>query len=123
MAFFLQGHPPHDNTTRRWHWAKRSREMRAWRDASAWAAREAYGRSTMGGAMKPVRISVTFQYRVRRTRDRANLVASLKPVLDGLVDAGILKDDGPLWLPQPPLVAEFVDPVAKVGILVKVVEL
>ncbi len=122
MTFFLTGHPPHDNETRRWHWGKRSREMKIWREAAKWACREAYGKSDMLGVFKPVRIHVRFLYRVHRTRDVANLIASLKPVIDGMVDARMLRDDGPTWLPGGPSVEEVVNPRGKVGIEVTITE-
>ena len=36
--------------------------------------------------------------RDRRRRDRDNLVATLKPCMDGLVDAGVIPDDTPEYL-------------------------
>jgi len=123
LTFFLAGHPPHDNETRRWHWAKRSREMRVWRDAANWGARGAYRDSTFAGEPRPSRIHVVFRYRVKRTRDVANLVASLKPVIDGIVDARMLVDDGPAWLPGGPTVEEVVDPKGFDGIEVTVTEI
>ena len=123
LTFWLTGHPPHDNTTRRWHWAKRSREMKMWRDAANWATRAAYRDSTLTGAFRPCRIHVVFKYKVRRTRDVANLVASLKPVIDGIVDARMLRDDSPEWLPEPPTVVEMVDPQGFDGIIVTLTEI
>jgi crossover junction endodeoxyribonuclease RusA len=45
------------------------------------------------------RISVELHYtpRDRRRRDPLNLVATLKPVEDGIVDAGVIPDDHPLF--------------------------
>jgi crossover junction endodeoxyribonuclease RusA len=122
LSFFLAGHPPGPNQTVRWHWGRRAKERRVWRDASAWGARAAYGRSSMAGHHRPVEVAVTFHFRVTRTRDRDNLVASLKPVLDGLVDAGILKDDSPTWL-RSLVVREQVAPTERLGITVEVSEL
>ena len=123
LTFHLSGHPPHDNETRRWHWAKRSREMRVWRDAANWAARAAFRDATLGDAFHPCRIHVVFRYKVHRTRDVANLVASLKPIIDGIVDARMLRDDSPRWLPNPPSVEEVVDPNGFDGIEVTLTEL
>lgn len=36
--------------------------------------------------------------RDKRRRDRDNLVATLKPCMDGLVDAGVIPDDTPEYL-------------------------
>ncbi len=41
----------------------------------------------------PVVASVTFHVTDKRRRDYDNLVAALKPMWDGIVDAGILVDD------------------------------
>jgi len=38
-------------------------------------------------------IAVSWRFRVRRTRDLDNLIAGLKPIVDGLVSSGILQDD------------------------------
>lgn len=45
-------------------------------------------------------ITVELHYRPRdkRRRDPLNLVATLKPIEDGIVDAGIIKDDNPKYL-------------------------
>ena len=45
-------------------------------------------------------IAVELHYvpRDRRRRDRDNLVSTLKPCLDGLVDAGVIPDDTPEYL-------------------------
>ena len=120
MEFFLAGHPPSPNTMVRWHWGRRARERKTWRDATVWAAREAMSRSTLPGRFVPVSVVVTFVYPVKRTRDRDNMVASLKPVLDGLVDARILKDDGPEHLPHLGVEEEVSD--RRAGIYVKVIE-
>jgi crossover junction endodeoxyribonuclease RusA len=53
------------------------------------------------------RISVELHYAPRdmRRRDPLNLVATLKPVEDGLVDAGVVPDDTPQYvLPTMPVV-------------------
>ncbi len=49
----------------------------------------------------------------RRVRDEDNLVATLKPLCDGLVDAGVVPDDGPAWMdkPTPMIVAPRRPPV------------
>lgn len=120
LEFFLAGHPPSPNMTVRWHWARRARERRTWRDATVWAAREALPRSSLSGQFKPVSVIVTFVYGVKRTRDRDNLVASLKPVLDGLVDARVLKNDGPEHLRH--LGVEEEVSARRAGIYVKVIE-
>jgi crossover junction endodeoxyribonuclease RusA len=53
------------------------------------------------------RISVELHYcpRDSRRRDPLNLVATLKPLEDGIVDAGVIPDDTPVWsLPTMPII-------------------
>lgn len=120
LEFFLAGHPPSPNAMVRWHWGRRARERKVWRDATVWAVREAYPRSSLPGRFVPVEVAVTFVYGVRRTRDRDNMVASLKPVLDGLVDARVLADDGPEHLVRLSVDEEVSD--RRAGIYVRVIE-
>lgn len=49
------------------------------------------------------RCSVQLWYapRDRRVRDEDNLMATAKPLYDGLVDAGIVPDDGPAFMLKP----------------------
>lgn len=44
----------------------------------------------------------------RKRRDEENPVATLKPVCDGLVDAGIVPDDVPLYMTKPMPRIEYV---------------
>jgi crossover junction endodeoxyribonuclease RusA len=45
-----------------------------------------------------------------RTRDTDNLVATLKPIADGIVDAGVVKDDSPAFMAKPEPVIEAPNP-------------
>lgn len=54
-------------------------------------------------------ISVELHYvpRDKRRRDPLNLVATLKPIEDGIVDAGVIPDDTPTYLtPVMPVIHE-----------------
>lgn len=78
----------------RQHWHVKRRVSRALRDeAHAWA-RLAFR------APLQARIAVTLHYvpKDSRRRDADNLVATSKPLVDGLVDAGVVPDDTPQWL-------------------------
>lgn len=69
------------------HWAKAA-EVRTWRQATAWLARQQ--------RIPPLgRISAQLLYTPAddRRRDPLNLVASLKAIEDGLVDAKVIVDD------------------------------
>lgn len=45
--------------------------------------------------MQRIRVTLIYRPRDRRRRDVDNLVATLKPLIDGLVDARIVRDDTP----------------------------
>lgn len=49
----------------------------------------------------PVGLCVTFRLATRARRDWDNLIASFKPGLDGIVDAGLIGDDNVWVLPRP----------------------
>lgn len=72
----------------RQHWRAKAVETRAWRDAGYYLARK---------AQVPLleRFTVVLHYapRTNRRRDVDNLVGSLKPLVDGLVAAGVAADD------------------------------
>lgn len=64
------------------------------------------------------RISVLLAYgpRDRRTRDPLNLVQTLKAVEDGIVRAGVVPDDNPLYVESPmPVILEPGPPNAREG--------
>ena len=87
----VPGHPPGGNDLHRMHpWqVRKSREE--WRGATLRVARE-----VMPEGMVPLdraSLAVAWEYRVRRVRDLDNLVAGLKPMIDALVEAGILAGD------------------------------
>ena len=72
-------------------WQARAREARNYRQACACRAIAALG------GQRPMRECATilaqFYHAQARRRDDDNLIASLKPARDGLVDAGLLADD------------------------------
>ena len=72
------------------HWSAKQREVRAIRSTAETIAR-LYRVPRLG------RVAIELHYcpRDRRRRDPLNLVATLKPVEDGLVDAGVIPDDTP----------------------------
>jgi crossover junction endodeoxyribonuclease RusA len=82
------------------HWAHAKRVKEVRRVAAALAR----------GAHVPHLESCTVQLhyvpRDGRRRDTDNLVATLKPIADGLVDAGIVDDDAPAFMAKPePIIA------------------
>ncbi|AIL96403.1 RusA family crossover junction endodeoxyribonuclease [Corynebacterium ureicelerivorans] len=70
------------------HWAPRAKKQKAVREASALLARQA-GIPRLGTA----KVRLVWLVADRRRRDRENITATLKPAIDGLVDAGVVEDD------------------------------
>jgi len=81
------------NLNDRDHWSVHHEKISAARETAGWAVKTA-------GVPKLQRVLVALHYRpaVNRTRDSDNLVATLKPVCDGIVDAGVVKDDAPQYM-------------------------
>ncbi len=81
------------NLNHREHWAVKAKRVRE--------VRELARRLAIAEGVPPLRkISVELHYcpRDKRRRDPLNLVAMLKPIEDGLVDAKIIPDDNPEYL-------------------------
>lgn len=79
--------PPLSLNDRR-HWAAKARITREVRHATAVHARE-----QRIPRLEHARVQLLYIPRDKRRRDADNLVATLKPCLDGLRDAGVLEDD------------------------------
>lgn len=77
----------------RTHWAVRARMTSAWRHAAFIAARQA-----RLGALPPSTVTVGLPVRDSRRRDPHNYFATVKPIIDGLVDAGLWPDDNSDWV-------------------------
>lgn len=76
------------------HWAVKARKAKAWRAgafAAAWKAPlyDDEGKSTVHRSF----VEVTFPVKQNRRRDPHNAIATVKPIIDGLVDAGVWPDD------------------------------
>jgi hypothetical protein len=78
------------NTTIRWHWTKQAGLRKAWRERAAQITRE-HAIPPLGRA----RLELILHIRNRRVGERHNYPsgASVKALIDGLVDAGITPDD------------------------------
>lgn len=88
-------------------WRRRARAAQEWRALVA-TALEQLG----DGAPRWQRAAVAYTAYTRgRAMDRDNLVAVCKPVLDGLVQAGVLPDDSPAHLPDRPAAASERSPL------------
>lgn len=75
------------------HWAVKAKLTRQVRSTVCSLARQA-----RIGQHEQVDVVLEYTPRDSRRRDRDNLVATLKPCLDGLVDAGLVPDDSPQFL-------------------------
>ena len=92
----IPGRPPTPNARR--HWRQVQHDNAEWKSAAytvaanerrKWESEHGLNWRPLGHAV----VSVAFGLPDRRTRDLDNLIASTKPLLDGIVGAGILLDD------------------------------
>lgn len=84
----------------RTHWAKRAEAVRTVR----WLAAQAAKREHIP-ALPKVQIELHYTPKDKRRRDPLNLVATLKAVEDGIVDAGVIPDDTPDYsIPTMPVI-------------------
>lgn len=81
----------------RLHWAQRSKISRAWRDAAGQAAMR-WVRTEGVTFPGPSIVTVALPVVGNRRRDPHNWFPTVKPIIDGLVDAGVWPDDTPAWV-------------------------
>lgn len=83
----------------RLHWSEEARRTKKIRATAGWAAKAA-----KLGLCEHVTVQLHYATGDRRRRDADNLVATQKPAIDGLVDAGLIVDDDPQhitwWQPE-----------------------
>jgi hypothetical protein len=91
ISITLPGHPLGPNRTRRMHWAAVAKERATWRYAAGFAALAA--RNDFAVPYERASIHLIFRYRRRGRRDRDNLIAASKSLIDGLVGILIVDDD------------------------------
>lgn len=86
----------------RQHWTVKARVVEELRNASMILARAA-----KIPKCQKVRVTLIYEPRDQRRRDPLNLVATLKPVQDGIVDAKVVPDDTGEYMDSPmPLIDE-----------------
>lgn len=96
------------------HYA-RSRTTKAVRAIAAFKAREA-----KVPALDRCSIELHYAPRDRRRRDALNLVATLKPIEDGIVDAGCVPDDTEQYvLPTVPVLDDPTGTVGRLYVLIR----
>lgn len=75
-------------SNQRMHWARKRDVVSNLRERAGWVAKQ------LEPITGPVSVTMHVAYPNRsRTRDAHNLAPTLKPILDGIVDAGVLVDD------------------------------
>lgn len=79
------------------HWAPRNKRAQAWRHGAHIYARQA----KLPKGLQRVRIDAYVWKSSKRAYDPHNLMPTLKPVIDGLVDYGLLVDDSSEYLAGP----------------------
>lgn len=84
----------------RGHWRRHNDLKRAWRTAASDAVLEARQRRRIRWSppLAPSIVAVTLPVPDRRRRDPHNYFATVKPIVDGLVDGGLWPDDTPEWV-------------------------
>lgn len=85
------------NANDRQHHMAKARLVKAWRNAAAWAARDA-GLPTI---TRHVRITASIHKLHGRQYDAANWSPTAKAAVDGLRDAGVLLDDSNKYVTGP----------------------
>jgi crossover junction endodeoxyribonuclease RusA len=77
----------------RHHWRRRAADVKHWRTATATHAHRWHT-----SECPPSMIVITFDVPDNRRRDPANLFATVKACVDGMVDAGWWPDDTPEYV-------------------------
>jgi crossover junction endodeoxyribonuclease RusA len=70
-------------------WRAKAKPVKDARQTAMWATRAAWD----GSPWKKAEVDYLFRLPDNRRRDEANLVASCKAYIDGVVDAGLIADD------------------------------
>lgn len=79
------------------HWAPQAQATARWRQA----AREQAATQGLPTGLRFVEIWGVLQFPDNRRRDAANWHPTVKPIIDGLVDHGLIPDDRPAHLAGP----------------------
>lgn len=99
---FKWAEPPLSLNDRPRHWAPHAEQIKAVRQLAAITCRNAIRRGELETG-QPVEVTLLWYVPTRTRRDADNPVATLKPVCDGLVDAGLVPDDTPEWMHKRPV--------------------
>jgi len=91
VLFFGWQTPPLTENQRWSHWSRKAEVVRDVR-----ATTRLWGRSLRDSGR--VEVTLTWVVADRRRRDADNIIPTLKALCDGLVDAGVVKDDTPEFM-------------------------
>ncbi len=98
LVVTIPGRPPTPNARR--HWRTTAADNKDWKDAAFAAGMDGIFEHGLAGhgewpakGIDRARVRVTFIVPTRTRRDLDNLIASTKPLTDGLVACGVLRDD------------------------------
>lgn len=83
------------------HWRIKARAVKAHRTEAAAIVCEEMRRLGIVGPWPSARVSATMFFRIRARRDPHNLPERLKPILDGIADAGLVANDRDLIVAPP----------------------
>lgn len=96
----VPGIPPSPNASSGRHWGTIARDRRKFRgDAKLLALPFVRAR---GQPLDRVRITITIVRHGGRPFDPDAAISLVKPIIDGIVDAGLLRDDGPRYVEYAP---------------------
>jgi crossover junction endodeoxyribonuclease RusA len=99
VSLSIEFEPPERCLTmnQRLHWAQKSKISRLWRDAACEWAEASFCRCHQM-PLPPCLVTVHIPVKGNRRRDPHNYFPTVKPIVDGLVDAGLWPDDTPEWV-------------------------
>lgn len=92
------------------HWAEEAKRRRKIRGDMAWLMKSTRNHIDPLTPGQKLRVQLIYTPATHRRRDTDNLWPTLKPLCDGLVDAGIVPDDTPEYMVKP---EPIIEPVAK----------
>lgn len=119
LVIVVPGRPSSPNRRNNSHWGPEARERRELRAVSAQYARHAVAQSGRSDDLPLPRVVLELDFGLAAVRgDLDNLVAGSKPIIDGLVDAGLLANDS-IRVVREMRVRWHPSPVAEVRILVE----
>jgi len=110
----------------RWQAKKHRERKNHWLDAAYYAAVSQLPGGPSKRRMPPCKVFVSLPVWGQRTRDSGNFTLTTKPILDGLVLAGLWPDDGPEWVAEQPVSFRVIknrEEAMRAKVIVRLVEL